>query len=142
MIQSILIFLGKHFMEVIIVALFGVITKWITKQFGAERMRKIEEIVYVAMCWAEETYGIGTGDQKWAQAWKKIKELLEKEGITLSKTEEEYVEVLMKSYVPEINSMVYQAQPEKEKENRQKHISKKEINEQVEYLRQKYGNKE
>ena len=91
-----------------------------------------------AMLWAEETYGIGTGDQKWTEAWTKLIELLQIKGIKLSSKEMETAQIEMKSNIPEINSIVYSALPEISTLERSPVLKQSEMQILVEKLREKY----
>jgi len=71
------------------------------------RWKTIKDTILTAMLWAEETYGLGSGDEKWQKAWKKIIELLSQKGIKLKEKETSLVTDIMKSNIPEINSLVY-----------------------------------
>ena len=105
-------FIGKYFMEAALAVIVTVLTKVCIKYFGNDRTLKIKEAIITAMLWAEETYGISTGDQKWTEAWNKLIELLQVQGIKLSSKEISIVSTQMKSNIPEINSIVYSALPE------------------------------
>jgi hypothetical protein len=105
-------FVYKYFFGIIIVYVVGMFSKALIKQFGNDRATKIKETILSAMLWAEEQFGIGNGDQKWEEAWKKIREMLEAQGITLKAEETSYVKDLMKSNVPQINAITYSALPE------------------------------
>jgi len=59
------------------------------------------------MLWAEEELGIGNGSQKWDVAWKKLIEILADKNISLRKSEEKAVKVMMKANVGRINQQTY-----------------------------------
>jgi len=59
------------------------------------------------MLWAEEELGIGNGSQKWDVAWKKLIEILADKNISLKKSEEKAVKVMMKANVGKINQQTY-----------------------------------
>lgn len=105
--QIIFGFVYKYIFEAIAVFLFVIVTKYLLKQFGNERTEKIKDAVLVAMLYAEETIGIGHGDEKWSQAWQIIVKLLQEQGIKLSEKEINNTTILMKSTVPEVNQIVY-----------------------------------
>lgn len=107
----ILSFVSKYFLESLVVIAFGIVSKVGLKYFSIERWATIKEMVLTAMLWAEETYGIGNGGEKWTKAWQKIIELLKAKGITLKNKEISLVTDLMKSNIPEINSITYSALP-------------------------------
>ena len=131
-------FIGKYFMEAALAVIVTVFTKVCLKYFGNDRTAKIKETIMTAMLWAEETYGIGTGDQKWTEAWTKLIELLQIKGIKLSSKEMETAQIEMKSNIPEINSIVYSALPEVSTLNRTPVLRQTEIQALVEKLRAKY----
>lgn len=108
----ILSFVYKYFFEAIAVATFGLVTKYLVKQFGKDRTEAIRDAVLTAMLYAEEVFGIGHGDEKWSKAWQEIVKILQTQGIKLSQKEIQAVTVLMKATVPEVNSLVYSALPE------------------------------
>jgi hypothetical protein len=105
-------FLYKYFFAIILTYVVGMFSKALIKDFGNDRATKIKETILSAMLWAEEQFGIGNGTQKWEEAWKKIRELLAVQGITLSTSEIPVVETLMKANVPQINAITYSALPE------------------------------
>ncbi len=118
MITSILTFIVTHFSEALLVIALGMFSKALVKQFGNDRANKIKETILSAMLWAENQLGIGHGSQKWTAAWNKIIEMLQKQGIKLKKEEISYVQDLMKSNVPKVNEITYNALPEEVKETR------------------------
>jgi hypothetical protein len=59
------------------------------------------------MLWAEEELGIGNGNQKWEEAWKKLIEILADKKIQLKKSEEKAVKTMMKANVGKINQQTY-----------------------------------
>ena len=131
-------FLYKYFFDALIVVAFGGFTKVLINYFGNDRAIKIKETVLLAMLWAEEQFGIGTGDQKWTAAWNKIVELLQEQGIKLKSKEISFVTDLMKSNIPDINAMVYNTLPEKSKETRELRLRTPETIALVNELRKKY----
>lgn len=108
----ILSFFYAHFFEAIAVFLFGLVTKYLIKQFGISRTEAIHAAVLTAMLYAEETFGIGHGDEKWTKAWKEIVKILQAQGIKLTEKEIKAVTVLMTATVPEINQITYSSLPE------------------------------
>lgn len=118
MITGILTFIVSHFSEALLVIALGMFSKALVKQFGNDRANKIKETILAAMLWAENQLGIGHGSQKWTAAWNKIIEMLQKQGIKLKKEEISYVQDLMKSNVPKVNEITYNALPEEVKETR------------------------
>jgi len=105
-------FVYKYFFAALLTFVVGMFSKALIKDFGNDRATKIKETILSAMLWAEEQFGIGNGTQKWEEAWKKIRELLQAQGITLSTSEIPVVETLMKSNIPKINAITYSALPE------------------------------
>ena len=131
-------FIGKYFMQAALAVVVTVFSKVCIKYFGNDRTSKIKETIITGMLWAEETYGIGTGDQKWTEAWNKIIELLQVQGIKLTSKEMATVPIQMKSNIPEINSIVYSALPEISTLDRTPVLRQSETQALVEKLREKY----
>ena len=107
-------FIGKYFLEGIIVAAIGIATKFLSKFLSIDRIAQIKEGILTAMLYAEEAYGIGQGDEKWQLAWQKLIEILQKQGIEMSEKEMEMASIIMKAKVPEVNAITYKAAPEVE----------------------------
>lgn len=105
-------FIYKYFFDAILVFAVAMFSKSLINQFGNERGEKIKETILAGMLWAEENLGLGGGNEKWKKAWEKIQELLGQQGITLKEKEISYVSSLMKSHIPEINSITYSSLPE------------------------------
>ena len=105
-------FIYKYFFDALLVMVFGLFSKTLISYFGDERAAKIKEIILEAMLWAEETFGIGSGQEKWKNAWEKILEMLKVKGIKLKGKEVSLVRDMMKSNIPMINSIVYSSLPE------------------------------
>lgn len=118
MTATIFAFVYKYFFTALITFAVAMFSKSLVKQFGNDRATKIKETILAAMLWAEQEFGVGTGNKKWEEAWKKIIELLGVQGITLTANETSTVETLMKANVPQINSVVYSALPDKALEER------------------------
>ncbi len=76
-------------------------------KLGEERAGTIKEAILSAMLWAEEELGIGNGNQKWEIAWKKLIEILADKNISLRKSEEKAVKVMMKANVGKVNRERY-----------------------------------
>lgn len=131
-------FLYKYFFDAVIVFCVGMFSKALFKQFGEIRGQKIKETILQAMLYAEEKFGIGSGDQKWTEAWRKIIELLGKQGIVLKNKEITYVQDLMKSAIPEINAITYSALPDEIKSTRNVKIAIPEVKVLLDKLREKY----
>ena len=107
-------FISKYFLEGIIVAAIGIATKFLSKFFSIDRIAQIKEGILTAMLYAEEAYGIGQGDEKWQLAWKKLIEILQKQGIEMSEKEMEMASIIMKANVPVVNEVTYKTAPEAE----------------------------
>jgi len=107
-------FVYKYFFDAIIVTAFAIVSKFALRYFSNDRWKTIKDTILTAMLWAEETYGLGSGDEKWQKAWKKIIELLSQKGIKLKEKETSLVTDIMKSNIPEINSLVYSTLPEED----------------------------
>jgi hypothetical protein len=130
-------FISNNFLNGLVVAVFGIISKVALKYFSNDRWEIIKENILVAMLWAEETYGLGHGQEKWQKAWQKIIELLEKKGIKLKEKEISLVTDMMKSNVPVINSITYSTVPEVTRELREAPKRHPEIQTIIEKLRKK-----
>ena len=131
-------FIYKYFFDALIVFIVGMFSKALIKQFGNDRAEKIKDTIWEAMLWAEETFGIGNGSEKFTAAWNKIKELLKEQNIKLKSSEEQYVKELMRSNVPEINSITYSAMPEKVISNRPSFTRSPEITVLINKLKNKH----
>jgi len=130
-------FISNNFLNGLVVAVFGIISKVALKYFSNDRWEIIKENILVAMLWAEETYGLGHGQEKWQKAWQKIVDLLAKKGITLKEKEISLVTDMMKSNVPVINSISYSTVPEVTRELREAPKRHPEIQTIIEKLRKK-----
>ena len=135
-------FIAKYFMQAALAVIVTVFTKVCIKYFGNDRTTKIKETILTAMLWAEETYGIGTGPQKWTKAWQKLIELLQVQGINLNDKEISVAQIQMKANIPEINSLVYSALPEISTVTRAPDLKPSEMAKLVEKLRLKYPTQE
>ena len=135
-------FIAKYFMQAALAVIVAVFTKVSIKYFGNDRTSKIKEAIITAMLWAEETYGIGTGSQKWSEAWNKLIELLQVQGIKLNDKEMAVVSTQMKANIPEINSLVYSALPEISTVTRAPDLKPSEMAKLVDKLRSKYPTQE
>ncbi len=130
-------FISNNFLNGLVVAAFGIISKLALKYFSNDRWETIKENILIAMLWAEETYGLGHGQEKWQKAWQKIVELLAKKGIKLKEKEIAIVTDMMKSNVPVINSISYSTVPEVTRELREAPKRHPEIQTIIEKLRKK-----
>jgi len=132
-------FVSKYFLESLVVLGFGILSKIALKYFSNDRWEVIKENILIAMLWAEETFGLGQGQEKWNKAWQKIIELLEKKGITLTEKEITTVTDMMKANVPVINSISYSSVPEVVREIRNVPTRSPEITKLIEALRKKHS---
>ena len=106
------VFITKYLLDFALVFLVGLLSKFMIGKFGQERADKIKEAILAAMLWAEEEFGVGNGNKKWEEAWKKLIGILSKQKVTLKEGEISYVKDLMKATVPEINEKIYKAMPD------------------------------
>ena len=88
-------------------SLVSIAYSFLKNKLGEERAGTIKEAILSAMLWAEEELGIGNGNQKWDVAWKKLIEILADKNISLRKSEEKAVKVMMKANVGGINQQTY-----------------------------------
>lgn len=131
-------FISKYFLEGIIVIVLGIVTKIAQKYLSNDRIAKIKEGILTAMLYAEEFYGIGQGTEKWQLAWKKLIEILQKQGITLSEKEKSLASDLMRANVPEVNQITYSALPDTERLKRSIPFRNPETTKLVDKLRRKH----
>ena len=110
----IIAFITKYFLEGVIVAILGIVTKFLSKFLSNDRIQKIKDAVLTAMLYAEEFYGIGQGTEKWELAWQKLIEILQQQGIEMSEKEMEMASIIMKAKVPVVNEITYKTAPEAE----------------------------
>lgn len=134
-------FISKYFLEGLIVFGIGLATKFLSKYMSNDRIEKIKEGILTAMLYAEEHFGIGHGDEKWTLAWKKLIEILQKQGIKLSDKEISLATTIMKATVPEINQLTYSSMPEQAKELHIVERRTPETEKLVEELKKKYPEK-
>jgi len=104
MLQAIL---SKYLLNALLLALVSISYSFLKNKLGEERAGTIKEAILSAMLWAEEELGIGNGSQKWDVAWKKLIEILADKNISLRKSEEKAVKVMMKANVGGINQQTY-----------------------------------
>jgi len=136
--EIVLGFITKYFLEALVVLGFGIVSKIALKYFSNDRWEVIKENILIAMLWAEETFGMGHGQEKWSKAWQKIVKLLEERGITLTEKEITTVTDMMKANVPVINSITYSTVPEVVRELRDVPGRSPEIKKLLDSLRKKY----
>ena len=104
MLQAIL---SKYLFNALLLAIVSIGYGFLKNKLGEERANTIKEAILTAMLWAEEELGIGNGNQKWEEAWKKLIEILADQKIQLRKSEEKAVKTMMKANVGKINQQTY-----------------------------------
>ena len=104
MLQAIL---SKYLFNALLLAMVSIGYGFLKNKLGEERANTIKEAILSAMLWAEEELGIGNGNQKWEEAWKKLIEILADKQIQLRKSEEKAVKTMMKANVGKINQQTY-----------------------------------
>jgi len=101
------VFLSKYLFNALLLAIVSIGYGFLKNKVGEDRAGIIKDAVLSAMLWAEEELGIGNGNQKWEEAWKKLIEILADKNIRLRKSEEKAVKMMMKSNVGKINQQTY-----------------------------------
>jgi len=104
MLQAIL---SKYLFNALLLAMVSIGYGFLKNKLGEDRASTIKEAILTAMLWAEEELGIGNGNQKWEEAWKKLIEILADKKIQLRKSEEKAVKTMMKANVGKINQQTY-----------------------------------
>jgi len=99
--------LSKYLLNALLLSLVSIGYSFLKNRLGEDRAGTIKEAILSAMLWAEEELGIGNGSQKWDVAWKKLIEILADKNISLKKSEEKAVKVMMKANVGRINQQTY-----------------------------------
>ena len=99
--------LSKYLLNALLLSLVSIAYSFLKNKLGEERAGTIKEAILSAMLWAEEELGIGNGNQKWEIAWKKLIEILADKNISLRKSEEKAVKVMMKANVGKVNRERY-----------------------------------
>jgi hypothetical protein len=99
--------LSKYLFNALLLAMVSIGYGFLKNKLGEERANTVKEAILTAMLWAEEELGIGNGNQKWEEAWKKLIEILADKKIQLRKSEEKVVKTLMKANVGRINQQTY-----------------------------------
>ena len=99
--------LSKYLLNALLLSLVSIGYSFLKNRLGEDRAGTIKEAILSAMLWAEEELGIGNGNQKWETAWKKLIEILADKNISLRKSEEKAVKVMMKANVGRINQQTY-----------------------------------
>jgi hypothetical protein len=104
MLQAIL---SKYLFNALLLAMVSIGYGFLKNKLGEDRANTVKEAILSAMLWAEEELGIGNGNQKWEEAWKKLIEILADKNISLRKSEEKAVKTMMKANVGKINQQTY-----------------------------------
>jgi hypothetical protein len=99
--------LSKYLLNALLLSLVSIAYSFLKNKLGEDRASTIKEAILSAMLWAEEELGIGNGNQKWEIAWKKLIEILADKNISLRKSEEKAVKIMMKANVGRINKQTY-----------------------------------
>ena len=99
--------LSKYLLNALLLSLVSIAYSFLKNKLGEDRAGTIKEAILSAMLWAEEELGIGNGNQKWEIAWKKLIEILADKNISLRKSEEKAVKIMMKANVGRINKQTY-----------------------------------
>jgi len=101
------LFISKYLLNALLLSLVSIAYSFLKNKLGEERAGTIKDAILSAMLWAEEELGIGNGSQKWDVAWKNLIEILADKNISLKKSEEKAVKVMMKANVGGINQQTY-----------------------------------
>ena len=131
----------KYLTGALLTILVGVFTKISLKYFGNDRTQTIKDAIITAMLYAEETFGMGHGNEKWTEAWQKLLELLQTKGIKLTPKEIISAKIEMKANVPEVNSIAYTAKIDKTISKRETYKLNEETQKMVDILKAKHSKK-
>jgi len=99
--------LSKYLLNALLIAIVSISYGFLKNKLGEDRASTIKEAILSAMLWAEEELGIGNGSKKWEIAFKKLIEILADKNISLRKSEEKAVKIMMKAQVGKINQQTY-----------------------------------
>ena len=99
--------LSKYLLNALLLSLVSIFYSFLKNKLGEDRASTIKEAILSAMLWAEEELGIGNGGKKWEIAWKKLIGILADKNISLKKSEEKAVKMMMKANVGRINQQTY-----------------------------------
>jgi len=99
--------LSKYLLNALLLSLVSIFYSFLKNKLGEDRAKVIKEAILSAMLWAEEELGVGNGSQKWEIAWKKLIEILADKNISLRKSGEKAVKMMMKANVGKINQQTY-----------------------------------
>ena len=131
----------KYLTGALLTILVGVFTKISLKYFGNDRTQTIKDAIITAMLYAEETFGMGHGNEKCTEAWQKLLELLQTKGIKLTPKEIISAKIEMKANVPEVNSIAYTAKIDKTISKRETYKLNEETQNMVDILKAKHSKK-
>ncbi len=101
------VLLGKFLMEGLLLFAVSLGFSFLKNRLGKDRAENIKEALLTAMLWAEEEFGIGEGERKWEEAWRKLLEILEGKNINLKAPETKELQTLMKANINRINQEHY-----------------------------------
>jgi len=101
--------LSKYLLNALLLSVVSIFYSFLKNKLGEDRASTIKEAILSAMLWAEEELGIGNGNKKWEIAWKKLIGILADKNISLKKSEEKAVKMMMKANVGRINQQTYDA---------------------------------
>ena len=99
--------ISKYLLNALLLSLVSIGYGYLKNKLGEDRASTIKDAILATMLWAEEELGIGNGSQKWEIAWKKLIEILAGKNISLRKSEEKAVKMMMKANVGRINQQTY-----------------------------------
>ena len=99
--------LSKYLLNALLLSLVSIFYSFLKNKLGEDRAGTIKDAILSAMLWAEEELGIGNGGKKWEIAWKKLIDILADKNISLRKSEEKAVKLMMKANVGKINQRTY-----------------------------------
>ena len=108
------VLLSKFLMEGLLLFAVSLGFSFLKNRLGKDRAENIKEALLTAMLWAEEEFGIGEGEKKWEEAWRKLLEILEGKNIALKAPETRELQTLMKANINRINHEHYNTLLKKE----------------------------
>ncbi len=99
--------ISKYLLNALLLSVVSIFYSFLKNKLGEDRASTIKDAILSAMLWAEEELGIGNGEKKWDIAWKKLIDILADKNISLRKSEEKAVKMMMKANVGRINRQTY-----------------------------------
>lgn len=108
------VLMSKFLLEGLLLFAVSIGFGFLKNRLGKDRAENIREALITAMLWAEEEFGIGEGEKKWEEAWRKLLEILESRNITLRTTETRELQTMMKANINKVNREHYDALLKKE----------------------------